>query len=467
MTQLHHQRPKNFAGILGQPFIRDTLTLAFQKGKIPTAFLFHGSRGTGKTTTARLVAKGLNCETSETPTPNPCGECNSCKKVDSSNSLAVWELDAASHNGVDDIRSLTQSLSLKSLGGQWKVVILDEVHQLSKPAQNALLKTLEEPPEKTLFILCTTEKDKLLDTVLSRCQIFNFRNLPKDSLIEALESFVKANGIKIEKDALDLIAGQAKGSIRDGVQRLATLAVHPEITLDLVGEMEGLIPSETIDNFLDKVRTKAVDQAIALTQKIRGEDYDPLTFIQEVVKKFPEKNLLHLKEWLAETEKLMGDATSPATAWSWLECQLLLLKYEEKPKPKPEPSPKTEPKTNPKPKPHPKPKPEPSLKSSPKPNPETSSDLGVSQEILDKIDNLLFSEKVNTLYQKTRDSLDFEKGKILYEVENGRINFVLQSPEGGRKQDHQTTIKRIGAVVSMLAANQGVPFSLGRYEVRY
>ncbi|MEG4602605.1 DNA polymerase III subunit gamma/tau, partial [Microcoleus sp. F6_B3] len=174
-------RPKNLQELVGQDTIKTTLTNAITSDKIAQAYLFTGPRGTGKTSTARILAKSLNCLNSKKPTATPCGECSSCKTIDSCSSLDVTEIDAASHNGVDDARELIQHSNFAPAMSRYRIWILDECHQLSTSAQNALLKCLEEPPAHVVFILCTTEAHKVLPTIISRCQTFNFRALSVDA----------------------------------------------------------------------------------------------------------------------------------------------------------------------------------------------------------------------------------------------------------------------------------------------
>src|ERR687891_2256721 len=183
-------RPQTFAEILGQSHVSKTLANAVDEGRVAHAYLFSGPRGTGKTSTARILAKALNCERG--PSPSPCGECSQCREIADGSSLDVMELDAASHTSVDDVREIRERIPYATAGGGRKVYIIDEAHQLSNPAFNALLKMLEEPPSHVVFVLCTTESHRVPATVVSRCQRFEFRRLPADVLTEHLQHVASA-----------------------------------------------------------------------------------------------------------------------------------------------------------------------------------------------------------------------------------------------------------------------------------
>ncbi|MDP9225348.1 MAG: DNA polymerase III subunit gamma/tau [Actinomycetota bacterium] len=215
-------RPRNFEEILGQSHVSATLTNAIAEDRVAHAYLFTGPRGTGKTSTARILAKALNCE--KGPTPNPCGVCISCTSIDDGSSLDVIEMDAASHSKVDDTREILSGVSLATAGGRKKVYVIDEVHMLSTPAFNALLKTLEEPPQHVIFILATTEAHKVLQTIISRTQRFDFRPLPTDLLESHLVQVAKAEGIEIDQPALGFVARHSGGSARDALSALDQLS---------------------------------------------------------------------------------------------------------------------------------------------------------------------------------------------------------------------------------------------------
>ncbi|MEA2508859.1 MAG: polymerase subunit gamma/tau [Actinomycetota bacterium] len=215
-------RPQNFDEILGQSHISATLTNAISEDRVAHAYLFTGPRGTGKTSTARILAKAINCE--KGPTPTPCGVCTSCVSIEDGSSLDVIEMDAASHSKVDDTREILSGVSLATAGGRRKVYVIDEVHMLSTPAFNALLKTLEEPPPHVIFILATTEAHKVLQTIVSRTQRFDFRPLPADILEGHLTQVAKSEGIEIDQPALGFLARHAGGSARDALSALDQLS---------------------------------------------------------------------------------------------------------------------------------------------------------------------------------------------------------------------------------------------------
>ena len=208
-------RPKTFAEIVGQEYIVKILTNAIASGMISHAYLFTGPRGVGKTTLARLLAKAVNCQNRKEGEYEPCNQCESCQEINQGNSIDLIEIDAASNRGIDDIRELKNGIRFVPSKSKYKVFIIDECHQLSKDANNALLKTLEEPPSHAIFVLATTEIYKMLPTIISRCQRFDFRKLRIEEIVKRLETILKKEKIEYEEPALFLIAREATGSIRD------------------------------------------------------------------------------------------------------------------------------------------------------------------------------------------------------------------------------------------------------------
>ncbi len=215
-------RPQTFTEILGQEHVARTLSNAITEGRVSHAYLFTGPRGTGKTSTARILAKALNC--AKGPTPEPCGECESCVAIAEGSSLDVFELDAASHSGVDETREILSGVPLATAGGRKKVYVIDEVHMLTTQSFNALLKTLEEPPDHVVFVLATTEAHKVLPTIVSRTQRFDFRRASSEVIEDHLADIAKRESIDIEPDALGVIARNAEGSFRDALAALEQLA---------------------------------------------------------------------------------------------------------------------------------------------------------------------------------------------------------------------------------------------------
>ena len=214
-------RPERFSDVVGQEAIVSTLVRQVESGRIAHAYLFSGSRGTGKTTTAKILARAINCA-HPLPGADPCGTCEACQSILTEQSMDVVEIDAASNNGVDEIRDLREKIQYPPSVGRYKVYIVDEVHMLSTGAFNALLKTLEEPPAHAVFILATTEPQKLPATILSRCQRFDFRRIPARLIEERLEKVLKASGVKAESEAIQLIARSAEGGMRDALSLLDT-----------------------------------------------------------------------------------------------------------------------------------------------------------------------------------------------------------------------------------------------------
>src|SRR5574341_1429196 len=210
-------RPKTFEEVVGQSTVTRTLKNALASGRIGHAFLFSGARGVGKTTTARLLAKALNCAAADAPTPAPCGSCASCVEIAQGTALDVQEIDGATHNGVEQVRDLRESARYNPARDRFKIWIIDEVHMLSTGAFNALLKTLEEPPPRVKFIFATTEYHKLPDTILSRCQQYEFRLIPTRELVVHLRTVAEGESIRVSDEALGRIARAAEGSARDAL----------------------------------------------------------------------------------------------------------------------------------------------------------------------------------------------------------------------------------------------------------
>src|SRR5215213_5977325 len=238
-------RPQTFHELIGQDAMVKTLANAIERGRIAHAFLLTGVRGVGKTSTARLVAKALNCigpDGQGGPTIDPCGVCEPCRAIAEGRHIDVIEMDAASHTGVDDVREIIEAVRYASVSARYKIYIIDEVHMLSKNAFNALLKTLEEPPAHVKFLFATTEVDKVPVTVLSRCQRFDLRRIPADKLAARFAEVAKAGGVEVDPDALGMIAKASEGSARDGLSILDQAIAHGAgaVTAGQVRTMLGL-----------------------------------------------------------------------------------------------------------------------------------------------------------------------------------------------------------------------------------
>lgn len=239
-------RPQTFSEILGQEHVSTTLANAITEDRVAHAYLFTGPRGTGKTSTARILAKALNCE--QGPTPNPCGKCASCVAITQGSSMDVFEMDAASHSGVDETREILSGVPLATAGSRKKVYVIDEVHMLTTQSFNALLKTLEEPPDHVIFVLATTEAHKVLPTIVSRTQRFDFRRMPLASLVDLLSDVAKRESIDIDPDAVEVVARHAEGGARDALSALDQLrSLEGHITVD---EAERLLGERGEDAFV-------------------------------------------------------------------------------------------------------------------------------------------------------------------------------------------------------------------------
>ncbi|MCK4781383.1 DNA polymerase III subunit gamma/tau [Candidatus Parcubacteria bacterium] len=283
-------RPKTFAEIIGQEHIVKTLTNALSSEMISHAYLFTGPRGCGKTTIARLLAKAANCETRKPNEFEPCNKCSSCIEINESRSIDLIEIDAASHRGIDDIREIRQGIKFAPTKSKYKIFIIDECHQLSKDAANALLKTLEEPPAHAIFILATTEIQKMIATILSRCQRFDFWNLTMPQIIQRLEFLSEKEKIKIEKPALELIALQARGSIRDAESLLdqvisfsSALDQKAEIKTQEIKDLLGIVDLSSVSQFVDFLVEKNISKTINYLQEILEKGKDPQEFTKTLI----------------------------------------------------------------------------------------------------------------------------------------------------------------------------------------
>ncbi|MGC9317418.1 MAG: DNA polymerase III subunit gamma/tau [Armatimonadota bacterium] len=239
-------RPQTFDDIVGQDHVATTLKNAVAEGRVAHGYLFAGPRGTGKTSTARVLAKALCCE--QGPTPTPCCECAICQAIGSGRAMDVIEIDAASHRGIDDIRELREKIAYAPTQARYKFYILDEAHQLTDAASNALLKTLEEPPEHAYFVLCTTEPHKILPTIRSRCQSFEFRPIPTAEIVEALREIADSEGVEVDEAALGAIARAASGAMRDAESILDQVIAYGrgEVSVELVNAMLGVTDAELL-----------------------------------------------------------------------------------------------------------------------------------------------------------------------------------------------------------------------------
>ncbi len=285
MSQAYYRvwRPALWEEVVGQDHIVQTLRNAINTNRVAHAYLFAGPKGTGKTTSARLLAKAVNC-LNEDKEKQPCNQCENCLAVNEGRFLDLIEIDAASNTSVDDVRDLRDKINFAPSQGKFKVYIVDEVHMLSTSAFNALLKTLEEPPAHVMFILCTTEIHKIPATVLSRCQRHEFRRIPVPTIVQKLTELTKKEGIKIDPDALSLIARQATGAMRDAismVDQLSSMSSH--VTLEIAQEVLGTATSQAVIDLVEAIQAENSGLGLEIIHRALDSGTDPRQFARQIV----------------------------------------------------------------------------------------------------------------------------------------------------------------------------------------
>ena len=283
-------RPKTFDDVVGQPFITETLKTQVRTGRLSHAYLFTGTRGTGKTTCARILAKAVNCE--HPVDGNPCNECDACRGIEDGSVLDVVELDAASNNGVDDVRMLRDEAIFSPTTVRKRVYIIDEVHMLSKPAFNALLKILEEPPQHLMFILATTELHKVLPTILSRCQRHSFRRLDGDTIAKRLAYVAEQEGINLTADAAQLLGRLADGGMRDGLSLLDQCSAAETVDTAAVLNAMGLAGTLRTQSIADAVLAGNTEEALTQFESLWQDGKDPAALLGELSGLFRDALLL-------------------------------------------------------------------------------------------------------------------------------------------------------------------------------
>jgi DNA polymerase-3 subunit gamma/tau len=283
-------RPQTFDDLVGQTHVTSTLANAIKNNRVAHAYIFSGARGVGKTTAARILAKALNC--AKGPTAEPCGECDSCKEIAAGTSLDVIEIDAASNRGIDQIRELREMVRYAPASSRNKVVILDEAHMLTGEASNALLKTLEEPPEQVVFVMATTEPEKLPDTIRSRSQHFHFRALTFAEITKRLEEIAERENLRIEPGAYAVMARIAEGSLRDALSLLEQARAYcgETITDKDVRELLGVVPEDALNELVEAIAEGSADRALALVHTFQKEGRNLQHFCREAIRHM--RNLL-------------------------------------------------------------------------------------------------------------------------------------------------------------------------------
>jgi len=317
---LHHKyRPKSFSQLVGQEAIATTLTNAIHTAKIAPAYLFTGPRGTGKTSSARILAKSLNCLSSKHPTAEPCGVCDVCQGISNGSTLDVIEIDAASNTGVDNIREIIERAQFAPVQCRYKVYVVDECHMLSTAAFNALLKTLEEPPKHVVFVLATTDPQRVLPTIISRCQRFDFRRIPLEAMVQHLITIAQNENINITSEAVTLIAQLSQGGLRDAESLLDQLSLLTgDITPDRVWDLVGSVSERDLLGLVRAIASNSGEATLDSTRYILDKGREPLTVLQNLAAFY--RDLL-----IAKTAPSRGDLVA-CTQETWQAmCELVHL----------------------------------------------------------------------------------------------------------------------------------------------
>jgi len=283
-------RPQNFSEVIGQEHVTRTLKNAIEQGRTAHGYIFSGHRGIGKTTVARILAMALNCRSSigagDKPVTEPCGVCESCTEIRAGNSVDVIEIDAATNRGIDEIRELREAARYRPARDRFKIYILDEAHQITDAAFNALLKTLEEPPSHVVFMLATTQPEDIPQTIRSRCQHFSFRAVRFEEILGQLKDLVGREKIEADDDALALLAEAGDGSIRDALSILdqAIASCNGRLTADAVRELAGAAPSAVLEEVMQAVSRSSSEQVLRLVDRLIGEGHSPTHFARQMVR---------------------------------------------------------------------------------------------------------------------------------------------------------------------------------------
>jgi len=279
-------RPQQFSDVIGQEHVTQTLKNALTQGRTAHGYIFSGHRGIGKTTVARILAMALNCRSSDKPVTEPCGVCESCTEIRAGNSVDVIEIDAATNRGIDEIRELREAARYRPARDRFKIYILDEAHQITDAAFNALLKTLEEPPGHVVFMLATTQPEDIPQTIRSRCQHFSFRAVRFEQILDQLRDLTGREKVKADEDALALIAEAGDGSMRDALSILdqAIASTGDGLTADAVRQLVGAAPSGVLEEVMQAVSRGSSEDVLHLTDKLLGEGHNPTHFARQMVR---------------------------------------------------------------------------------------------------------------------------------------------------------------------------------------
>jgi DNA polymerase-3 subunit gamma/tau len=288
-------RPQTFSEVVNQEHIKQTLRNAIDQKRLAHGYIFSGQRGTGKTTMARLLAKSLNCSGRPADSVEPCGKCSSCTEIATGTAVDVIEIDAASNRGIDDIRGLRENARYAPSRDPYKFFIVDEAHQLTKEAWNALLKTLEEPPPHVIFVLCTTEAHSIPQTIVSRCQTFAFHNLGFEETVKQLEHICKSEGIEATEEALAVITQAGEGSLRDSLSTLdqAIACCGTQLDGPALRQLLGVVTTQALDEVVEAVTTQSPERALALVDSLVREGQNLRNFAAQLARHF--RNLLVVK----------------------------------------------------------------------------------------------------------------------------------------------------------------------------
>lgn len=299
-------RPQTFREVVGQQHVTTTLENALRAGRVAHAYIFSGVRGVGKTTTARILAKALNCV--QGPTPEPCNACDACREIAAGSSFDVIEIDAASNRGIDQIRELREMVRYAPAASRHKVVILDEAHQLTDEASNALLKTLEEPPDRVVFVLATTQPEGLAETIRSRAQHFHFRALAFLEIDRALDAIARKEDVRITGGARAVVARAAEGSLRDALSLLEQAIAYcgPEIDDARVRELLGVVPEDVLDKLVGAVAERSSERALALVHELLAGGHNLPHFCREAIRHV--RNLMVARISGADSELIAAPA---------------------------------------------------------------------------------------------------------------------------------------------------------------